>query len=52
MYLGDANTFLNQLNPGSTVNGQIAYDVPVGTQLTKLELHDSPFSGGVTVNIG
>jgi hypothetical protein len=52
MYLGDTNTFLNQLNPGSTVNGQIAYDVPVGTQLTKLELHDSPFSGGVTVNIG
>jgi hypothetical protein len=52
MYLGDTNTFLNQLNPGSTVNGQIAYDVPVGTQLTELELHDSPFSGGVTVNIG
>ena len=52
MYLGDTNTFLNQLNPGSTVNGQIAYDVPVGTQLTKLELHDSPFSSGVTVNIG
>src|SRR3954447_1470640 len=52
MYLGDTNTFLNQLNPGSTVNGQIAYDVPVGTQLTKLELHDSPFSGGVTVTLG
>ena len=52
MYLGDTSTFLNQLNPGSTVNGQIAYDVPVGTQLTALELHDSPFSGGVTVNLG
>jgi len=52
MYLGDTSTFLNQLNPGSTVNGQIAYDVPVGTQLTKIELHDSPFSGGVTVNFG
>jgi hypothetical protein len=52
MYLGDSNTFLNQLNPGSTVNGQMVYDVPVGTQLTKLELHDSPFSGGVTVTIG
>ena len=52
VYLGDMNTFLNQLNPGSTVNGQIAYDVPVGTQLTTLELHDSPFSGGVTVNLG
>jgi hypothetical protein len=52
MYMGDTNTFLNQLNPGSTVTGQIAYDVPVGTKLTKLELHDSPFSGGVTVNLG
>ena len=51
MYLGDTSTFLNQLNPGSTVNGQIAYDIPVGTQLTALELHDSPFSGGVTVNL-
>jgi hypothetical protein len=51
MYLGDTSTFLNQLNPGSTVNGQIAYDVPVGTQLTALELHDSPFSGGVTVTL-
>jgi hypothetical protein len=51
VYLGDTSTFLNQLNPGSTVNGQIAYDVPVGTQLTALELHDSPFSGGVTVNL-
>jgi hypothetical protein len=52
VYLGDTNTFLNQLNPGSTVKGQIVYDVPVGTKLTKLELHDSPFSGGVTVNLG
>ena len=52
MYLGDSNTFLNQLNPGSTVQGQIVYDVPVGTQLTKLELHDSPFSGGVDVSLG
>lgn len=51
VYLGDTSTFLNQLNPGSTVSGQIAYDVPVGTQLTELELHDSPFSGGVTVSL-
>lgn len=52
MYFGDSNTFLDQLNPGSTVQGQIVYDVPVGTQLTKLELHDSPFSGGVDVKLG
>src|SRR3954466_1418390 len=42
----------NQLNPGSSVTGQIVYDVPAGTKLTKLELHDSAFSGGVDVNLG
>jgi hypothetical protein len=52
MYMGDTNTFLNQINPGNTVQGQIAYDVPTGTKLTKLELHDSPFSGGADVSLG
>jgi hypothetical protein len=52
MYLGDSNSFLEQLNPGSVVDGQLVYDVPAGTQLTQLELHDSMFSGGVTVNLG
>jgi len=42
----------NQLNPGSSVTGQIVYDVPAGTNLTKLELHDSAFSGGMDVNLG
>ena len=52
MYLGDSNSFLEQLNPGSTVEGQLVYDVPMGTQLTQIELHDSPFSGGVKVALG
>jgi hypothetical protein len=34
------------------VDGLLVFDVPAETQLTKLELHDSPFSGGVTVNLG
>ncbi|MCU1614694.1 MAG: hypothetical protein JWO98_2234 [Frankiales bacterium] len=42
----------NQLNPGSSVTGQIVFDVPAGTKLTKLELHDSMLSGGVDVNLG
>jgi hypothetical protein len=42
----------NQLNPGSSVTGQVVYDVPAGTKLTKLELHDSMLSGGVIVNLG
>ncbi|WP_138732068.1 DUF4352 domain-containing protein [Modestobacter excelsi] len=52
IYLGDANSFLEQLNPGSAVDGQLVYDVPAGTQLTQMELHDSMFSGGVKVNLG
>jgi hypothetical protein len=53
IYLGDAgNSFLEQLNPGSSVVGQLVYDVPAGTKLTEIELHDSPFSGGVKVALG
>jgi hypothetical protein len=53
MYLGDSGkSFLEQLNPGSAVDGQLVYDVPAGTKLTQIELHDSAFSGGVKVNLG
>ena len=51
IYLDNPNSFLEQLNPGSTVDGQLVYDVPAGTQLTQIELHDSMFSSGVTVNL-
>ena len=52
-YLDNAGSALfEQLNPGTSVVGTLVYDVPAGTTLTKLELHDSMFSGGVTVNIG
>ena len=53
IYLDNAGSALfNQLNPGTSVDGTLIYDVPAGTKLTKLELHDSAFSGGVTVNLG
>ncbi len=52
-YLDEAGqTLFEQLNPGTSVNGVLVFDVPAGTQLTELELHDSMFSGGVTVNLG
>jgi hypothetical protein len=52
-YLENAgDTLFNQLNPGSAVDGTLVYDVPAGTTLTKLELHDSAFSSGVSVNLG
>ena len=52
-YLDTAGSALfNQLNPGTSVAGTLVFDVPAGTTLTKLELHDSASSGGVTVNLG
>ncbi|MEU4422984.1 DUF4352 domain-containing protein [Actinoplanes sp. NPDC024001] len=46
---GDASTFLEQINPGNQVKGQLVYDVPKGTELTAIELHDSFLSGGVKI---
>lgn len=51
MYLGDTNSFLNDINPGNGVTGIVAYDVPKGVNLAKIELHDSMFSGGVEVTL-
>jgi hypothetical protein len=49
-YANDDNqTFLNDVNPGNKVTGKIVFDVPKGTKLTTIELHDSFFSGGVKV---
>ncbi|MDQ7903415.1 DUF4352 domain-containing protein [Phytohabitans sp. ZYX-F-186] len=52
MYASDDNDlFLNEINPGNRVDAVLVFDVPKETSLTKLELHDSPFSGGVTVEL-
>jgi hypothetical protein len=51
MYLKDSNSFIEQINPGNTVSGQVVFDVPKGTTLTGLELHDSLFSDGVQVTL-
>lgn len=47
--LGDSNAFLNTINPGNSVRGILLYDVPKAFTLKAIDLHDSPFSGGVTV---
>ena len=44
-----AATFLNEINPGNQVTGTLVFDVPKGTKLTAIELHDSMFSAGVKV---
>ena len=48
---GQNSVFLNDINPGNTVRGEIAFDMPAGVKAATAELHDSVFSGGVTVNL-
>ena len=43
--------FIENINPGNSVEGIVAWDVPEGQEPDRLELHDSPFSGGVTVDL-
>jgi len=45
------STFLEDINPGNQVTGVVAFDIPVAQTLSSLELHDSMFSEGVTVNL-
>jgi len=53
MYVNkNAETFLNNINPGNQVKGVIPFDVPKSVTVTALELHDSSFSEGVTVKVG
>ncbi|WP_327045399.1 DUF4352 domain-containing protein [Microbispora sp. NBC_01189] len=49
--LKDSNAFLNNINPGNSVKGILLFDVPKNLTLRSVELHDSIFSGGVTVSL-
>jgi hypothetical protein len=51
IYLDDAQTFLEEINPGNSVNGIVVFDIPKNAKPSKIELHDSAFSGGVTVEL-
>ena len=48
---GSNSVFFNDINPGNTVRGELAFDMPAGLKAVKAELHDSAFSGGVTVSL-
>lgn len=43
--------FLENINPANSVSGIIAFDLLKGDRAVKVELHDSEFSGGVTVRL-
>ena len=41
----------NQINPGITVTAPVPFQIPAGDTIVKMVLHDSEFSGGVTVRV-
>jgi hypothetical protein len=48
IYLGNT---LADLNPGDSIDTAVIFDVPVGTDPESIELHEGPFSEGVTVGL-
>ncbi|MGH3585493.1 MAG: DUF4352 domain-containing protein [Pseudonocardia sp.] len=51
MNVPDSESFLTDVNPGNSVDGVLVFDVPDGLSPTAIELHESLFSGGVTVSL-
>lgn len=45
------NSFLEEINPGNSIEVVVVYDIAKDQQLTAVELYDSLFSGGVTVSL-
>jgi hypothetical protein len=45
----ESSTFLAQINPGNTVKGKLVFDVPQGTKLASVVLHESMYTAGVRV---
>lgn len=49
--LSQEKALLTTINPGNSVTGTLVFDVPTDVKLAAIELHDSPFSGGVKVTV-
>lgn len=47
----DDRTIFEEINPGNTLSGVIVFDVPNGAEIVRAEMHDSAFSGGVSVSL-
>ena len=48
----DAAALFKEINPGNSLTAVIVFDIPASASLARLELHDSPFSGGVAIQLG
>lgn len=47
----NSDVFVNEINPGNTVEGTIVYDIPKDQTPVTAELHDSSFSNGVKITL-
>jgi len=45
------STMVIDMNPGFTITAKVPFDVPPGTQVAAVEVHDSAFSGGARVKV-
>ncbi len=50
-YLQDALGGWIEINPGNALTGTLVYDIPPTVDPARIELHDSPFSRGVSVGL-
>jgi uncharacterized protein DUF4352 len=46
---GDSALLFENINPGNTARGKLVFDVPEGTELTAVILHESMYTRGVKV---
>jgi len=51
MYDDSAKLMFEEINPGNSLKGFVFFDVPKGTKISKLELHDSMLSDGIEVRL-
>ena len=48
---GNEDVWVTDVNPGNSVTGIVVFDMPKKARPASIELHDSAFSGGVTVDL-
>jgi hypothetical protein len=48
---GSGAAVFSTLDPGNSVSGTLVYDIPRTASIARLELHDSPFSDGVSITV-
>lgn len=45
------DTWLSEINPGNTLEGQLLFDIPAGATLDHIKLYEGVFSSGVEVSL-